>query len=599
MVHRSALAVLALVAAPAFAAPQPPADHGYFISIDGLNPSLLEALDTAGVLSQPHGLGALHREGLVVDRARPAVSLTAASHVSTITCSPPSRHGIVANGYILNGERVSGYTHPFTSEPLWRSASRQGHTVLSLAYVGSDATTPERTPDYGLAYPVDALLGPSQSLDWTLADLPVATGWQADASVSLAEAHESTITVVLNPQTHEQRTIQALVVPTPGAAPTLYLDDDKNLANGTLGTLGGASPLSTRADLFFVETDAASAVPGVKRRAFVRLLPGTDGHLAVYVSKASYNNAFPASFRQQLDDADLVWPDYGVRSNALSAADYLDAQAMIDRFLTDVGVRFAPALGADVVLFYQPLIDTVGHKLQNALPLPFDPSAADDVTQTFVGAFRIIDENVSRLLAAATPNDAVALMGDHGMDPVRKVVNVARLLPADHTGKLEIVASGSLMLVYPPLAGTGDATEAATATTLARDLAASLRELRFEDTPIAGLAADRLDFLPGRSPDGDYTKEWQFGDALFALSTASGFWLQYFPQDEHLFLDPTAGGMHGLDPSVPTMATTLMIKGPGIHPRHIPNGTLLDAVPTFSALMGIDPPADCVGRSLL
>src|SRR5687767_7604025 len=94
----------------------------------------------AGKLTAPRGLGWLLEQGLYSPKAFPIVTtLTAASHVGTITCTPPSRHGITANSFLKGGARVSGYTDDFTGEPLWKSASRQGRKTLALAYVGADA----------------------------------------------------------------------------------------------------------------------------------------------------------------------------------------------------------------------------------------------------------------------------------------------------------------------------------------------------------------------------------------------------------------------------------------------------------------------------
>lgn len=590
-------ALAAFAAAPAFA--EPSTGRGYFISIDGLQPELLRSLDRAGKLDKAKGLGALHREALVVDAALPLVTtITAPSHISTATCTPPSRHGIIANSYLKDGKKVSGYSSPFATEPLWRAAMRQGKKVLALAYVGTDGPTPERTTDWSLNYPDDTLIGPHQTLDLDVATLPNATGWTLKPLMTGEGARETTITLKLNPKTNEQASVNVLIVPNRvTGTPDVWLDADKDLTNGVHGTLRSGT-VADIADIFVIETHADSTLKGAKRRAFARRLPADAGKLSIYVSKPSYNHAQPASFRQRLDELNLVWPDYGVRSPKITLAEYLETQAMIDRFLTDVGVKMVGELNPDVVLYYNPLIDSVGHKLQSKLPLPFNPNGTDEITKTFVEAFRIVDANVDRLLAASRQRDVVALMGDHGMDAIHKTVNVARLLPADHIGKVEVLTSGSLTLLYPAQNST-DPDRDLTARVIGASLKDALAALTHDGKPVAGAALSRDDFTRTPDPAGDYTKEWAYGEAIWAYTTTSGFWYQYLPLDTNTFLEPAAPGMHGQLTTLPSMATVLMVKGPNVRARHVANGSLGDAAPTFMKLLGLTPPAQCVGKSLL
>lgn len=577
------------------------AHTGYFISIDGLQPDLLEKLIETGQLDAPHGLKWLSR-GARVERVRPVVtSLTASSHVSTITCTPPSRHGIVSNAFMAGGVKVNGFAQAFLTEPLWRAAMRQGKKVLSLAYVGSDGTTPERSADFGLAYPNDALIAPQQIVDWDVDALTPARGWTVQAKTAKSDADpstwkEATVELTLNPKTLEKRTLHALVIKqgtgSRSSVEKIVFDTDKDLSNGVLGTLEPQREPAAHFDVFFTETGADSTLKGVKRRAFLRPLPAAAGHVKVYVSRASYNNAYPESFRRQLDDANLVWPDYGVRYEPLPAGEYFEYQTMIDTFLTDVGERFAPLLGVDLVLFYQPIIDSLGHKWQSALPRPFDPSAQDDVTKAFVAGFQLVDRNVSRLVSASGVDSVVALMGDHGMDPSLKVVNLAPLLPSDHLGKVNVVPSGALALLY-------DVPGSSLAAEYGKKLAKNLRALRYQGLPTMGKAHFKdahLAIAAGAEPIPP--ADWPYGEAQVAITAGAGFWWAYAPLTSEVLQAPPALGMHGYEADQPQMSTTLMFRAPHLRPRVIPTGSLIDAVPTFSKLMGIEPPADCEGKAL-
>lgn len=547
------------------------AGPAYFISIDGLQPSLLTNLKEGGRLDAPHGFSWLMNRGLVVERALPLVtSITAPSHVSTITCSPPSRHGIIANEFLQDGKRVSGFSAPMATEPLWRAAMRQGRKVLSLAYVGADGSTQERQADYGLAYPEPKLMGPAQklSLSWN----------------RIKESQAIPIDFILNPETQEKQSLHLFLAETSSGREVQVArsQDPTRDKVGTLRLDGSAL------DVYFTEKS------GRRRRSTLRLLPGqSQGEATLIASKVSYNNAYPESFRAALDAQNLVWPDYSVKGLDLSLTASVEAQSAIDRFLTDVAVQMVPQLKVDIVLFYQPLLDTIGHELQGQLPQPFQSQATDAVTQAFVQGFRIIDQNLSRLLADADAATPIALMGDHGMDAVHRMVNVAPLLRPQLKNAVQFVTSGQLLLLYPAPGHSRDKADAA-GVSLQRHLADLLNP---DGIKVLASASRARNFK--RYKSADYQKEWQYGDAVWAFQGAAGDWLTFDANSRQLFLPPRASGMHGTSNSVSAMATTLLIHGPGVTPGRRPEGNLIQAVPTFAQLVGIEPPRNCLGRSLL
>ena len=539
---------------------------------------------------------------MVSSEAAPIMTpITAASHISTVTCTPPSRHGIVSNSFIKNGQKVNGFNESFSPEPLWRAAMRQGKVVLTLGYVGTDGTSENRQPSLSLAYPLDSLLGPSQTLTWTLADLPSAQGWSLPTGLaslkSRQDLRETTITVTLNPKTEETRTLHVLIVPQVDHDAQVYLAESKDLAASPYGSLLTSDPTHPVVDFYFTESHQNSTLKGVKRRVFARTLKAPTGAVTLYLSRVSYNQAYPDSFRQALDDANLVWPDYGVKDPSISLPEWVEAQSMIDRFLTEVGVRMIPTYDVDIVLFYQPLVDALGHKMQSRLPQPFDPHAQDEVTRAFVRAFAIVDENLSRLFSIPGAEGPFFVMGDHGMDAVYTAINIAPLLPKDHIDKVEIFSSADLLLVYPLQSATDKEAAMQIALTVGDDLRKKLEAIRLSGREILGFARKKTDFLT--SPTADFSKEWQYGDAAWVFAATSKHWLQYQPLKPDLVLEPTAFGMHGKSIGSTDMSTLFVAKGSGVPARDIGPVSLIQAVPTFSKLIGIKPPKDCLGASLL
>jgi hypothetical protein len=589
----AALACAAALGSPALAGAPRAATQGTFVSLDGLNPSLLRPIAESGALDAPHGLGWLYGRALVVDQAWPAITtLTAASHVSTITCSVPSRHGISANTLIRGGVKMSGFGAPFATEPMWTAAARAGKKVLALAYVGADGNAPGRFADYGVAYPDDAQIAKSQLLELDPATLVAADGWQGG---DVADAKETTVTLTLNPATHETLAVNVLVrgLAADGAGAATYTFDlDKDLANGSLGTLADAGAPGAVVDVIAPERRADAAIKGRKRHAFFRLLPAHGAKRELYVSRPTYNNAYPEDFRAWLDAQDLVWPDYGVAASLVTPSEFVEAEAMIDRFLTEVGVRAKAQYPIDIVLFYQPLLDTLGHSWQAKLPVPFDPKATDLYSRAFVQGFKIIDANLSRLFAAGKPSDAIAVMGDHGMDPSKQVINVAALLSADELAKVEIVTSGALAMVYPK---AGE--DAAAADQVGAALKERLAALRFADASVGGEANRRGDFEPAGTA-ADFRREWQYGEAAWGYTAGAGFYFTSNVISRDVFAPASALGMHGHSLAVSAMATTLLVTAPGVKAGHWPEASLIDAVPTFAHLLGFAPPKDCLGHVL-
>lgn len=522
----------------------------YFISIDGLQPDLLETLHRDKILDTKRGFSWLLDRSLVVERALPVTSITAPSHVSTITCSLPSRHGIIANEFIRGGKTINGFAAPFASEALWRAAMRQGRRVLSLAYVGADGQSPERSATFGLAYPDPEKLGPGQDLELE---------WNE---------REASLNLVLNPKSQELRKLLLAVTA-----------DDVTIRDANDQPLGVLKADGKALDIYSEEAN------GVKRRSTLRLLPGKQPrHWRLVISKASYNKAYPEHFRARLDALNLVWPDYSVKGLKLSPVQAAESQGAIDMFLTDVAVRLVPELNVDLVLFYQPLLDTIGHELQNQLPRPFQSDAKDPISAAFRTGFRLIDRNLDRLLALSDDSTPIALMGDHGMDPIARMVNTAALLRPSEMQAVRFVTSGQLLLLYP-----AQPQDKARADRVGQDLASKLKFLKNPE--------GRL--LLTRATRAGSEREWQFGDAIWAFQGLSQDWITFDPKSPALFQKPRAGGMHGTANSVASMATTLLIHGANVEPRRISTGSLLAAVPSLTQLMGIKPPKDCVGTSLL
>lgn len=126
-------------AAPPALAPAPTV---ILLSLDGVRHDYLDR-------DELPALARVAREGLRADVLEPVFpSSTFPNHVSIATCTPPDRHGIVANAFqdrVRGGFDYSNDASWIETEPLWATAERQGVRAATFFWVGSE------TPWRGIA----------------------------------------------------------------------------------------------------------------------------------------------------------------------------------------------------------------------------------------------------------------------------------------------------------------------------------------------------------------------------------------------------------------------------------------------------------------
>ena len=120
--------------------------------------------------------------------------------------------------------------------------------------------------------------------------------------------------------------------------------------------------------------------------------------------------------------------------------------------------------------------------------------------------------------------------------------------------------------------------------------------MQSDGKPVLAEALLQRDFVTTRAQD--YHKEWQYGEARAAFLPSSHNIFVVKPSSRDIFMKSDYSGKHGTSLLVPQMATSLIIKSPGVPIGHRSETSLINAVPTFSKLIGIDPPRDCLGEVL-
>jgi predicted AlkP superfamily pyrophosphatase or phosphodiesterase len=201
-------------------------------------------------------------------------------------------------------------------------------------------------------------------------------------------------------------------------------------------------------------------------------------------------------------------------------------------------------------------------------------------------AFEFIDQQIGKLRHAAQEAGILeattfVIVGDHGFAPVHTSINVNSLLVATGYGK--VGANGEFSspgVRAEPMGGAAAFyVEARGNTKLATRFATAVH------TEIQSRYAGLVDFVSRA----DLDQHGAFPTAVFALSAKAGYMFTAAPTATPLVPTGTFEGMHGYLPSMPEMATGLILSGAGVRKGlRIPQVRMLDVAPTVAVLLGVE-----------
>jgi len=80
------------------------------------------------------------------------MTITASSHIGTITCSPPGQTGIYANKVWLGDHKINGFSAPFPQETFIHHLKAEGYKVASVSYPSVDCVSEARCASLGTSY---------------------------------------------------------------------------------------------------------------------------------------------------------------------------------------------------------------------------------------------------------------------------------------------------------------------------------------------------------------------------------------------------------------------------------------------------------------
>ena len=230
------------------------------------------------------------------------------------------------------------------------------------------------------------------------------------------------------------------------------------------------------------------------------------------------------------------------------------------------------------------------------------PDVARKISVLRSRGWALEDRRLKALRDLATQSNALLLLsGDHGMRAVWRFFNVntmlrqAGLLATDASGRIDLsrtraVSNGYFITVNRTSRKGGNVPPEQVAQVVDSVIQA-LRQAKGPDgTPIVTeiRKPSPNDTLGIGGPAG--------GDIYYGL--APGYYYSAVVSDS-ISTARSPAANHGFPSIDPDMRTVLCAIGPGIGGRRLPTARVIDAAPTVSAWLGMPPPADARGVSLL
>jgi hypothetical protein len=630
--------------------PQQPQDHdaaprAIAVSIDGLNEAILRRTLTP---ADAPALFGIFDTGICADHAVTAFpSVTAPSHATLWTGAYGDVTGIAANSQppLPRSEhtlldRISGFDSAMLSaEPLWITGGREGRRVA-----GHHVTQAPGAPGYpGIDGPrssgqrearaaaeehlgletVSVMNGYNRQLaphrlvtardvEWDDASTwhldpgfssgvpPRAFSWRLFGDVVMygllhgdADRYDA---VTLSTDRGVEGAVTARAVPVENAHPTgrplaRHFSDaiEIGVDGGRTyfyGRLFGVAADGADFELYHPSMHVVEANRSELQAAYDRAVRGWVGNSALNLFR-------DGTFGRRMTDG----------GGGMAEARYLETAELMTRQFKRGSTWLWENVEPELLLDYFPLGDAVDHTLLGFLD-PESPHHDPRANALRTAGWQLVDLRVAHLrdLAISAPGGAFFLTGDHGMRATWRwfapnaVLREADLLAIDDNGEIDLSRTRALSPngywiavnrtawqdgIVPP-------EEEAEVITLAVE---ALRAARDE----AGEPIVTEVFLPAEHPELGLGGP-AAGDVYY--ETAAGYRWSW-RADTPISSPADVGAGHGFPSTSPDMYTAFCAVGVGAGPRRIGDVRSVTVAPTVAEWIGMDPPADAVGESVL
>jgi hypothetical protein len=379
----------------------------FWLSLDNLRRADVENFLTTTPKSHPKGFRFLLSPAFQSSRLRiTEPTITASSHISTLTCVPPEGHGVVANT-LWDGEKaVSGFAFPHKAQTFVGALRDKGLKVTVIGYPGFDGSTPQRQADAAIAY--DSSPFPSQKI-----------------------------------LLQSQQTIQ-VQIPSRIVQGTFHSFEFQWTPSGILQFSGSTSPQNATLSTPFAEgwQNLVIDTQGRKEMATLKVMPGAKdaGSFFLYVAPTSLNIAHPASFQAALEKAGIFFSagkDFSVTQPLGRSAFFATMRHRLN-FFKDAALFALSQSNADAFFYYLEDLDVLGHQFEG-----------DETARVQRNAhLALVDQALGEVFSKLPADTSIVVMGDHGMSAIQADLNASALLPFPLNEKFIVKSSGGALFLY-------------------------------------------------------------------------------------------------------------------------------------------------------
>ena len=373
----------------------------------------------------------LAREGASARIIPVSPTQTMPAHVSVLTGADPQRHGIVANRLHLAGtppEQVArGMNIDPDVESIIEAARRQGKRVGTVSFPTIDNSSPRRSADFGFAwsYPlVPARIVQLRRDDFKREWVPPTWSEPPPRRRSYSPIMRARVEWSVPRVTRADVDVVAYDT-----------TDDSRENYDTYFIEHSERELDAR-EWFPVSRQTSTGLHG----SWSKVISTTPSlNVTIYWGAINRNMAWPASYRNLLDQEVGFWP--GAPEEELDVEPELFREQMVRLagYYESAQVLTIQRMQFDLLLAYQPQIDLASHSYLGT------PGGETVIRE----AFAVSDRNLGEIAEAMDPDDALIVIGDHGLVPVEREVLINRLVAErGFAPRWRAFTSGSLAHLY-------------------------------------------------------------------------------------------------------------------------------------------------------
>ena len=564
-------------------------------------------------------------------------SKTAAGHASLWTGAPARITGISGNGVprtprsqftILDG--TSGFNSTsLQAEPLWMAAARSGRRAVVVQatqgwpfepYTAGGPFGPGQADRLVLFEGYAGIVGGEGIVTARQSAPRTSEGW-ANVPPSAAPPREIMFTVgatrlsglLIDDPADPARGYDSLLISR--ARDGLQVDARLKPGFSSPGSLdrwsdtidveaGGQSGAGIYLRLFDLRPDGSDFLlyftrPVREQSSIPALLPGMRRAAGVFVGNGA----------SRLYEAGALGPIIPRGGDGTAERRYLETVRLVQRHLMNATGWALQSLPWDLLFTYTPFPDEAEHLwrgyLEPSLP-SYRQAVADRLRPYLEEAYQTCDEFLGMIWRMRPTNTVLALVADHGIEGIDRVVNIntvlqrAGLLVLDAQGRADLTrtrayyyaANNAYILVNTSdwKGGIVSPQERAAVVAEIRRLLAEVRDGGRQVVTAVFDAQVEGEAMGIGGPAG--------GDVYIDLARGYDFDARLGVADVVATREPF--GTHLFDPRRATMRTIMALNGPGVATgRRLSDVRTIDLAPTLAELLGIAQPRHAIGRVLL